>query len=288
MNLVVVLPLLLALPGADDPESAKALRERLVKLHQGDALEFTMYRDASRKEPLEFRKEPVYVWTNPVRSSQQGAVFVWTSRGRPEAIATIFSSGGGGMRGVAHEFHSLSLSTLTVDREGEHKMSWRPRGPGIELVPIDGAPAPAGSTAQRLGQLRALARAFSASTRDRFGNRYELRLLPQPLDRFESTDPDVVDGALFAFVTSAGTDPEVLLLIEPRKPRVGALPIWQRGLARFTDMGFSVQHKGSVIYRAPSIEGQDSLVTYPREEYRIYEDRIIHDGPAPAAGGTRP
>ena len=93
---------------------------------------------------------------------------------------------------------------------------------------------------------------------------------------------------MFAFVTSAGTDPEVLLLIEPRKPRGGGLPIWQRGLARFTDMGFSVQHKGSVIYRAPSIEGQDSLVTYPREEYRIYEDRIIHDGPAPAAGGTKP
>ena len=140
MNLVIVLPLLLALPGADDPESAKALRERLVKLHEGDALEFTMYRDASRKEPLEFRKDPVYVWTNPVRSSQQGAVFVWTSRGRPEAIATIFSSGGGEMRGVAHEFHSLSLSTLTVDREGEHKKYWRPRGPGIELVPIDGRP----------------------------------------------------------------------------------------------------------------------------------------------------
>lgn len=31
MNLVVVLPLLFAMPGADEPESAKALRERLLK-----------------------------------------------------------------------------------------------------------------------------------------------------------------------------------------------------------------------------------------------------------------
>src|SRR5271166_2037723 len=116
MNLVIVLPLVLALPGADDPESAKALRERLLKLHQHDALEFTMYRDASRKEPLEFRKEPVYVWTNPVRNSQQGAVFIWTWRGRPEAIATIFSAVGGTMRGITHEFHSLSLSPLSVER----------------------------------------------------------------------------------------------------------------------------------------------------------------------------
>jgi hypothetical protein len=48
--------------------------------------------------------------------------------------------------------------------------------------------------------------------------RWELRLLPHPLYRYESTDPDVVDGALFAFVTSAGTDPEALLAIEARKP----------------------------------------------------------------------
>jgi hypothetical protein len=290
MNLVIVITLLLALPGADDPESAKALRERLLKLHQGDALEFTIYRDASHKEPLKFRKEPVYIWTNPVRFSQQGALFVWTSRGRPEAIATIFSSGGGGMRGIAHEFHSLSLSALKVERQGEHKQYWRPKGPGIELVLIDGAPAPAGSPAQRLGQMRELARAFSASTRDRSDNRYKLRLLPQPLYRYESTDPepDVVDGALFAFVTSAGTDPEALLVIEARRPRGGGPPIWQRALARFTDLDLSVQHMGKVIYRAPDIEALDSRATYPREEYRIYEDRTITDGPASAAGGTKP
>jgi hypothetical protein len=54
------------------------------------------------------------------------------------------------MRGIAHEFHSLSLSALKVERHGEHKQYWRPSGPGIELVPIDGedpiihdGPAPA-------------------------------------------------------------------------------------------------------------------------------------------------
>lgn len=288
MNLAFVLALLLALPGADEPESAKALRERLLKLHQGDALEYTMYRDASRQAPLEFRKEPVYVWTNPVRNSQDGAVFVWTSRGRPEAIATIFSSVAGTMRGITHEFHSLSLSRLVVERQGEHKEYWRPRGPGIELAPIDGAPAPAGSTVQRLAQIRSLARAFSASTRDRTGNRYELRLLPQPLYRYESTDPDVVDGALFAFVTSAGTDPEALLVIEARRPAGGGPPIWQRALGRFTDLDLSAQHNGNVIFRPPSIKEGNVRAAYPREEYRIYADRLIPEGPAPAAGGAKP
>ena len=81
MKNILVLPLLFALVG-DDPEAAKAQRERLYKLHLGDALEFTIYRDATRKEPLEFRKQPIYQWTNPVRTANQdGLVFLWTSRG---------------------------------------------------------------------------------------------------------------------------------------------------------------------------------------------------------------
>jgi len=105
---------------------------------------------------------------------------------------------------VNHEFHSLSLSTLDVTRRGTHDALWKPKRPGIELTPIEGAPPPARSAAQRLVQMRTLAREFSAATRDTQDKRWELRLLSQPLYRYESTDPDVLDGALFAFVTSAG------------------------------------------------------------------------------------
>jgi len=70
MNLTIVLALVLALAQGES-EAARTQREWLLKLHLGDALEYTMYRDASQKEKLEFRREPVYVWTNPVRVSQQ-------------------------------------------------------------------------------------------------------------------------------------------------------------------------------------------------------------------------
>jgi hypothetical protein len=288
MNKLLVLPLLFALAG-DDPEAAKAQRERLYKLHLGDALEFTIYRDADRNEPLEFRKQPIYVWTNPVRAAQQdGLVFLWTSRGRAEAVGTIFSSTAGPMRGFTHEFHSLSMGTLYVDRRGTHDATWTPRGPGIELVPIEGAPAPAATAAQRLGQIRALAREFSATTRDASNNRYTLRLLSQPLYRYESTDPEVLDGALFAFVTSAGTDPEVLLVIEARKPKGRATPIWYRALGRFTDLNLSVHYKGNEVFSAPHTHG-NPLQMYPRQEYRIYADRVVTDPAAPAAQqGTKP
>ncbi len=225
-----------------------------------------IYRDANRNEPLELRKQPIYEWTNPVRAAQQvGLVFLWTTRGRAEAVGTIFSSTAGPMRGFTHEFHSLSMGTLYVDRRGTHDATWTPSGPGIELVPIEGAPAPAGTAAQRLGQMRALARDFSATTRDASDNRYTLRLLSQPLYRYASTDPEVLDGALFAFVTSAGTDPEALLVIEARKPKGGATPIWHRALGRFTDLDLSVHYKGNEVFLAPLIQG-DPLKMYPKQD----------------------
>ena len=150
--------------------------------------------------------------------------------------------------GFTHEFHSLSMGTLYVDRRGTHDATWTPRGPGIELVPIEDAPAPAAYGRAAAGQMRALAREFSATTRDVSDNRYTLRLLSQPLFRYESTDPEVLDGALFAFVTSAGTDPESLLVIEARKPKGGATPVWHRALGRFTDLELSVHYKGNEVF----------------------------------------
>src|SRR5262249_28266409 len=64
-----------------------------------------------------------------------------------------------------------------------------PRTPATRLAATPGAPPPAVSAPQRLTQMRALAREFSATTRDQNEAEWELRLLPQPLYRYESTDP---------------------------------------------------------------------------------------------------
>ena len=98
--------------------------------------------------------------------------------------------------------------------------------------------------------MRALARDFSAETQDDKEQHWDLRLLPQPLYRYESTDPDVLDGAVFAFVTSAGTDPEAILVLEARKPAGGGEPVWHYAVARFTDLNLWVRHKGTVVFTA--------------------------------------
>ena len=120
--------------------------------------------------------------------------------------------------------------------------------------------------------MRALTRDFSASTKDHKEKRLELRLLPQPLYRYESTDPDVLDGALFAFVTS--TDPEALLVIEARKQAAADGPVWDYAICRLTDLGLVVRHKGKEVFTAPLIP-YGSPVQDPKQRFRAYLDRDI-------------
>jgi hypothetical protein len=277
MNASASLILLFAatMQAKDNSASQQADRnnhERLLEIYTRDAAEFTIYRDASRKERVELRREPVLVCSDPVRGGGDGAVFVWTCRGRADVIGTIFSFPSTGPRKLFHEFHSLSLSVLDVSRSGTHASTWTPLAPGIELAALPGAPGPARTGAQRLSQMRALARDFSASTRDHSEKRLELRLLPQPLYRYESTEPDVLDGGLFAFVTA--TDPEALLVIEARKHAQLDGPAWDYAICRLTDLGLLVRHKGKDVYTAPLIP-YGSPQQDPQHRFRVFHDRDI-------------
>ena len=122
--------------------------------------------------------------------------------------------------------------------------------------------------------MRALTNEFTARSEDKKGQRWELRLLPQPLYRYQSTDPEVLDGAVFSFVTSAGTDPEILLIIEARRKPEAAGHSWQYALARFSDVNLWVRHKGVEVFTAVAIRNnlphQD-----PQDRYRCFKNRKI-------------
>jgi hypothetical protein len=256
--------------GADDGQS-----KRLLSLYLSEARGLTFYRDAQHHERLELKEQPVYIWQNRIRSEGQfGAVFVWTSRGCAEAVGTIFSNPNpkGEGRALLHELHSLSQQVLFPVRESAN--SWSPRA-GVRRQAIPGAPSPADTPRARLVQLRALARDFAAHSISPYDEgRWELRLLPQPLYRYESTDPAVVDGAVFAYVTSAGTDPEVLLVIEDRL--VDEKPQWQYAVARFSDFNLFVEYKGQQVWQA--LRDDENPWEFNKDHtYRLYTDRIIDE-----------
>ena len=135
--------------------------------------------------------------------------------------------------------------------------------------------------------MRALAREFSGRSLSDQGQTWELRLLPQPLYRFQSTDPDVLDGALFTLVSSAGTDPEIILLLEARKSQSGNQ--WVFGAARFSDMSLWLKHKDKEVWSA--IRGPENTFTNDAgHRFRFYQDRFIPEldpGTAPVPSEAR-
>jgi hypothetical protein len=172
-------------------------------------------------------------------------VFVWVADGRPEVVASFYRYGSRDEVTEEHEFQSLATVPLTGTRDG--RVVWSPPSAGVALAPIPGAPDPAETPAARLRQMRALEREFKAGFNGP-NNKSELRPLTQPLYRYEPTRPDLVDGALFAFVQT--TDPEVLLLVEARRPGEGGPAAWHYAFARMSMVWLRGEHKGREVWTA--------------------------------------
>lgn len=204
--------------------------------------------DAEPPRDLTLRAEPILKWNNPVRRTEDGAVLLWTDRGRPGAVASFYQYKSEGEVREAHEFASFATEPLTA-RVDEGQPVWAPRI-GLIPTPIPDAPRPAGGAAERSRQARSLAREFRAYY-DNPPDQSEVRPLPQPLYHFDAdaARPEVLDGSLFAFVHT--TDPEVLLLIEARATAGGGLPAWHYAIARMTMVNVVVRHKDREVWRAP-------------------------------------
>jgi hypothetical protein len=262
-HILMVLAPLLGLGGvvrSDPQKDGKALAESFREFAKREATTYTI-RVEGIDRPLTLRPEPVLSWSNPVMGTIYGDVFIWTADGRPEAVASIYRFYSPDPH-RADEFHSLALEKLTAKRDG--LIVWTPSRRGVELKPIPGAPAPAESAAARLRQMRALAQEFTSRQTNRRGVDSEMRLLAQPLYRYEDTKGELIDGGLFTFVQ--GTDPEIFLLIEARRTRQGA-PEWQFGATRMHAINLRLYHRGREIWNVPEIPYEQMLDT--REPYVV-------------------
>jgi hypothetical protein len=222
--------------------------------------------DKAHQQPLELQKEPVFKWQNLLfDKGQLGAVYIWSRDGRPELLGTIFSQHENNQRVVVHEFHTLSDKVLSVRSPKSLYREWQPKG-NFPVKPVASAPAVAENPSQRLLQLRNIAKEFTGFTQAGT-ERTELRLAPRPLVRYQPTRPDVLDGALFAFLSSAaGTDPEVVLMIEARRPDANAKTwAWHYGIARFADRDLVVSHNNVELFNSVK---NDNLKAKIEDNYR--------------------
>jgi hypothetical protein len=273
MNVCLLTLVLLA---ADDPPAAlPKSADALLALYRQEAQAWKMFVDDERQIEAALNAKPIYVWTNPTRSGgQNGAVFVWLHQGRPVVIASIFSHPEAAARMVCHELHSLAAEKLFPERDPTSE-PWEPQE-GVKMLPMPGAPAVETVAARRLIQMRALSKQFTAHSIDYQKERWELRLLPQPMYRYDKPEGPVVDGAIFAYVTSAGTDPEVVLVLEARKN--GDSLAWHYRAIRFSDSDLHVQHDGKEVFSSIR-DDKNQLHFNPDHTYRLIRDRSIPELP---------
>jgi hypothetical protein len=208
---------------------------------------------------LELWPEPILRWTNPVPEKQMhGDVFLWTDEGRPAAVLNVFEMTENGLLEKCHEFCSLANEPLLAT--GPKNRRWSPAASDVKMSPLSSAPAPATTPRQRLSQMRELAAQFVCQKTDRKQATHTLRLLSQPIARYESKKFGVIDGGLFTFVEA--TDPEAFLLLEVRP--AGDNLQWHFGLARMASVKMDASFHDKLVWQVD---------TLPFVDYRNRGDR---------------
>lgn len=219
-------------------------------------------------EPLTFEHDelPLLRYTNPVGGMvKDGGLFVWRAGRRPVAACSFTIRGPTDPPSLYVEMTSLTATPLHCERSG--KPRWTPQSAGLADRDFPEAEPPGDKPISRLVAMRNLARRFTAEEFSKEQQRYgELRLLPQPIDRFDDLDRGVVDGALFAFVEA--NDPQVLLLIEARRQSRGDVR-WRYTIARMSSRQQRVLLDGrEVLFAANFWQGSRS----PDEPYLEMRD----------------
>lgn len=103
--------------------------------------------------------------------------------------------------------------------------------------------------------MRELAGRFTAKKTTRQNETRALRLLRQPMQRYESKLNRVTDGALFAFVEA--TDPEVFLVLEARA--IDGKPHWHYGLARMNSVHLAVSLDDKQLWQAEELPWSEAF-----------------------------
>lgn len=259
-------------PVADEPGPAS--REGLLQEFLQDAKTYEITLRTDPPAVLQLNEKPVLNWVNPAANDEDGVVYVWTKDGRPEVIASVWNMTDQRTMLLRrkHAFHSLS--DAAIEARTDSQLIWAPKTPGLSFRSVPGAESPAVNARLRFTQMRALARQFTVSLERLRGEKSELRLLTQPLFRYEPSRGPVKEGAIFAFAT--GTDPDALLVLEARETADGLQ--WQYAFARFHFVQVTAFHKGQEVWKVEKDpELSRARLGEPAQQEKVYYSAVRLD-----------
>jgi hypothetical protein len=201
----------------------------------------------SAKDPgsaVKLKAEPVLRYADNSRFNNESTLWLWTSGGRPTAIAAI-EYYPRHPKGPQWLYEVASLSTQRIAAERRPELRWTAKEPGLTLQVLEDAKPIADKATRRLSQMKEMCRRFTAHESAVVEGRVELRLMSSPLFRYSDKEAGVIDGAIFAFAN--GTNPEVLLVLEANDNKDA--PPWHYALAQMTGGAVAVELDGKEIWQ---------------------------------------
>jgi hypothetical protein len=249
---------------AKDAKDAAEQKERLESMKR-QAAEYEVTLKSSPPVKLVLHGEPLLRFNNAVGDVTDGIAVMWKEGERPAIFAQIFQLKNGLW---VHECQSMASAGLSM-RLGK-VTRWEPEDAALKFTPLPDAPRAADTALKRLVQMKAQADRFSAtddfkSSTDREATRYELRLLPKPVYRYQDAKGGINDGAVFAFVH--GTDPELFLIFEHRGE--GDKAGWFYALAPMTCWAVQTRLDNTEVWSVPERLGK----TTPQGPYHVWGHR---------------
>lgn len=195
-----------------------------------------------RTEPLRFVQDPVMQYHDPRYKVTKGAIWRLGEKGRPRAYVAVEMDHPEKTAGRAtFEFVSMSEGPFRI--EGQN-VSWQPWEVEAKFQPYPDGPEPADTPAGRLDQMEQMAIKFSAE--EMLGRELvHLNLHPTPFDRYQITDDEKSDAAVFFF--ERGFNPEVFLIFETDGKT------WNYGCARLSAAANLVKLDGKEVWSCPKI-----------------------------------
>jgi hypothetical protein len=267
---------------AEEPADAAAKNDRIEAsaLEQAQAvakrLEVRLADSTDAGGIVPSIERPLLLFGDDPRNHTRGILWGWGS-GRPIAVAELW-------RGRAENSPYAASLTLTgldlIAMTSDGTPKWQPAKRQLEFSNLAAAPAVAAKENVRLRQIKEIARRFEAHEFwDPENSRFELRLLVQPVHRYNDGEAEIQDAqCLFSRTARIPS-----LLIEAIGPTIEKSK-WQYGLVRTSNAEVHAELDGMEVWMQPRVKGGSTRPADPYFVFSLPPTAI----PPPEPAGERP
>ena len=246
---------------ADDDSPKQAESSALMAAREHMSV-FTVTSSAKGRDALiDMLPNPLLTYGDAARNNEAGTLWAWGKSGRPVAFLELYRNVGKDQPWV----HALTLtSPELVQLKGPTDKKWTPKSSHFVLKDFPDSPEVGDKPTVRLRQMKEISRRFEAHEFwDPNNSRFEMRLLVQPVHRYQDESAKLIDGTVF--VLAHGTNPEVLIQIEAHADQQP--PRWRYSFARLGSAEMHVSFDGKEVWTVPRTPG---IVGQPVDPYWLF------------------